>query len=322
MSVRTARHLRRPAVAASCLLLLVASAVRAQAPAQAQASPPTPPSTRAECEAAHPASWGREGKDVVWVPTFDAVVLAMLGMAQVTSQDLVVDLGAGDGRIAIAAAKPPHDARAVGVEYDPELAKLARCLVQAEGLGDKVRIVQGDIFKESFGDATVVTMYLLPQLNLCIRHRLLALLPGTRVVSHQYAMAEWEADQWVQIQGRDVRLWIVPARVDGAWDFNDSQGAAFTVDLRQAFQAVSGEVTRGGARQPLATATLRGVELRFGYDADGVPTRFSGTVRGSEITGVLTAGHAARTATGRLRGSLRDAPWAAMAPGCGSYYER
>ena len=321
MSTRPARHLRRPAVAAACLLFLCgASGARAQA--QAQAPAPAPPRTRAECEAAYPASLGREGRDVVWVPTQDAVSLAMLSIAQVAPGDVVLDLGAGDGRIAIAAAKSPFGARAVGIEYDAELAKLAACLAQADGVSDRVRIVEGDIFKEDFGEATVVTLYLLPQLNRCVRHRLLAMAPGTRVVAHTFAMAEWDADQSVQIQGREVRLWVVPARVGGVWDFSDSQGAAVTVDIRQAFQAVSGEITRAGARQPLATATLRGVELRFGYDADGVPTRFSGTVRGGEITGVLTAGHAARTAVGRLRGTLREAPWAAMAPGCGSYYER
>jgi precorrin-6B methylase 2 len=319
MSTRPARHLGRRAVAACCLLLLCGAA---GARAQAQATAPAPPRTRAECEAAHPVSLGREGKDVVWVPTSDAVALAMLSIAQVTPADVVLDLGAGDGKITIAAAKSPFGARAVGIEYDAELAKLAACLAQAEGVSDRVRVVEGDIFKEDFGAATVVTMYLLPQLNRCVRHRLLAMAPGTRVVAHTFAMAEWQADQSVQIQGREVRLWIVPARVDGVWDMSDSQGAAFALDLRQAFQAVSGEITRGGSRQALATATLRGVELRFGYDVDGVPTRFSGTVRASEITGVLTTGHAARTATGRLRGTLRDAPWAAMAPDCGRYYER
>lgn len=292
------------------LLLLAASAAQAQ------------PRTREECEAAYPASWGRAGKDVVWVPTFDAVVVAMLGMAQVTAQDLVLDLGAGDGKIAIAAAKPPFGARAVGIEYDAGLAKRAACLVQAEGVGERVRIVQGDIFAEDFAGASVVTMYLLPQLNLCVRHRLLALAAGTRVVSHQYSMAEWKPDRSVQIQGRDVHLWVVPARVGGAWDFQDSQGASFTLELEQSFATVTGAITRGDARQPLLSATLHGLELRFAFEADGVRSSFSGTVRGSEITGVLAAGRSARTAVGRLRGGLRGAPWAEMPPECARYYER
>ena len=202
------------------------------------------------------------------MPTFDAVVLAMLSMAEVTPEDRVLDLGAGDGRIAITAAKPPFGARAVGIEYDPELAKLAACLVQVEGLADRVRIVQGDIFKEDFGDASVVTMYLLPHINLCVRHRLLAMKPGTRVVSHQYSMADWKPDQSVQIQGRDVHLWVVPARVDGVWDFQDSEGTTFTIDLRQTFEDAlrrdhprrrpAGPRLRDGARSRAALHVRRG----------------------------------------------------------------
>jgi len=301
--------LRRSAAAAS-LLLLAAAAGQAQ------------PRSRADCEAEHAASWGRAGKDVPWAPTFDAVVLAMLSMAHVTPEDRLLDLGAGDGRIAITAAKPPFGARAIGVEYDPDLAKLAACLVQVEGLTDRVGIVEGDIFKEDFGDPSVVTLYLLPHINLCVRHRLLALKPGTRVVSHQYAMADWKPDQSVQIQGRDVRLWVVPARVDGVWDFRDSQETTLTIDLRQTFGTLSGEVTEGGVQQTPLSGTVHALELRFTFDAAGVAVAFSGTVRGGEITGILRTGTAARTAVGRLRGAVRRAPWAEMPPGCSPYYDR
>src|SRR5687767_5540541 len=210
-------RLWRPSAAAATLLLLAATTGDAQ---------PAKPHTREDCEAAHPASLGRAGKDVPWVVTFDAVARAMLSIARVTPSDRVLDLGAGDGRIAIAAAKPPFGARAVGIEYDGELAKRAACLVQVESLSDKVRIVEGDIFKEDFGDATVVTMYLLPHLNLCVRHRILALEAGTRVVSHQYTMADWKPEKSVEVQGRGVHLWTVPARVGGAWDFRDTEGAS------------------------------------------------------------------------------------------------
>jgi hypothetical protein len=280
------------------------------------------PRTRDECEAAYPASWGRPGKDVVWIPTFDTVVGAMLSMAKVTARDEVLDLGAGDGKIPIAAAKAPYGARAVGIEYDADLAKRATCLVQAEGLTDKVRIVQGDIFKEDFGHPSVVTLYLLPQLNLCVRHRLLAMEPGTRVVSHQFPMADWEPDDSVQIQGRDVHLWVVPARVDGVWDFQDSQGAALAVDLHQSFSKLTGEVTRDGAPEVVRSATVRGNELRFAFGGTGEPVEFSGTVRGDEITGVLRSGSAARTAKGRLRGERRGASWAEMPQDCERYYDR
>jgi SAM-dependent methyltransferase len=301
----------RGSAAAVALLLLAAG------PAHAQ------PRSLEECAAAHPAAWGQAGKDVVWVPTSDAVVRAMLSMANVTPEDRVLDLGAGDGKIPIFAAKA-FGARAVGIEYDPGMAKLAECLVRVAGVTDKVRIIEGDIFKEDFGDASVVTMYLLPHLNLCVRHRLLAMAPGTRVVSHHYAMAEWKPDESVQITGRDVRLWIVPARVDGVWDFSDSGGTPFTISLRQDFGALTGEVTRAGAEASAVSGTLRGVELRFTFTSDAGPVKFSGTVRGGEITGVLstgtTAGTTARTASGRLRGALRAAPWAEMPRDCKRYY--
>jgi SAM-dependent methyltransferase len=294
-------------VGAASLLLLVTAAA------------PAPPQSRAECEAAHPAAVGQPGKDVVWVPTWDAVVLSMLSIAQVTPEDLVLDLGAGDGKIAATAAKQ-FGARAVGIEFDETLARRAACLVQVEGLADKVRIVQGDIFAEDFPRATVVTMYLLPQLNLCVRPRVLAMDPGTRVVSHQYAMEDWEPEKSVQIQGRTINSWVVPARVDGVWDFQDSQGGTFTADLRQVFDVVSGDVARAGVREALTTPTLRGRELRFALEAAGAPVKFSGTVRGGEITGVLSAGTSARTASGRLRGALRAAPWAERPAGCERYY--
>jgi hypothetical protein len=299
----------RGLAAAGPLLLL------AVGPGQAQ------PTSRSECEAAYPAAWGRAGKDVVWVPTPDAVVHAMLTMARVTPQDLVLDLGAGDGKIGIAAAKPPFGARSVGIEYDPQLAKLAGCLVEAEGVADKARIVQGDIFEEGFGPATVVTMYLLPQLNVCVRHRILAMEPGTRVVSHQFPMADWEPDASVEVQGRNVYLWVVPARVDGVWDFRDRQGKDFTIELRQTFGKIVGEITRGRVREPLLSAGLRGRDLGFTFDAAGATVEFAGTVRGGAIAGVLTgSGGPEVEAAGTLRGSLRDAPWAEMPPDCSRYY--
>ena len=300
------RFPRRPLTAAT-LLCLVAAVAHAQT------------RSRSECESAYPVTLGRPGKDVVWVPTSDAIARTMLEMAQVTSRDLVLDLGAGDGKIAIAAAKPPYGARAVGIEYDSYLVQRAACLVGAEGLADKVRIIHGDIFKERFGDASVVTMYLLPQLNLCARHRILAMEPGTRVVSHQFAMADWEPEKTVEVEGRNVYLWTVPARVDGIWQFQDSQGTPFTIDFRQAFAALSGEMARGGL---LLSATLRGRDLRFTFDKAGVTVKFSGTVRGGEITGMLLTGTDAHTVAVRLRGALRDAPWAKMPPDCSRYYDR
>jgi SAM-dependent methyltransferase len=301
-----------PGPAAPVVMLLLALAV-----GQAQ------PSSRAECEAAYPANWGRAGKDVVWVPTSDAVVRAMLTMAKVTPQDLVMDLGAGDGRIAIAAARD-FGARSEGIEYNPEMAKLATCLAEAEGVSGKARIVQGDIFKEDFSKATVVTMYLLPQLNLCVRHRILALPPGTRVASHQFSMGEWEADETAEVSYRSVYLWVVPARVDGIWEFRGASGRPFTVDLIQTFGKVNGEIVEDTARRPLTAATLRGTDLRFSFEgAQGATRSFVGTVSGKEIAGALRgdAGGEARV-RGTLRGELRPAPWAEMPALCSRYYDR
>jgi SAM-dependent methyltransferase len=304
-------HLRRSAAGASLASLLLATAAAAQ--------PQRQPRTLEECQAAYPASWGQAGKDVVWVPTSDAVVRAMLSMTQVTPQDRVLDLGAGDGKIPIFAAKA-FGARAVGIEYEPGLAKLATCLVRVAGLADKVRIIEGDIFKVDFGDATVVTMYLLQPLNLCVRHRLLAMAPGTRVASHHYDMGEWTPDQSARVEERAVHSWVVPARVGGVWEFKDSGGTPFTVSLRQTFGTVAGEVTRGGPHEALANATLRGVELRFTFGAGAEAVKFAGTVKGGEITGVLSSGKTARTAVGRLRGALQPAPWADMPSECRHYY--
>jgi SAM-dependent methyltransferase len=304
-------QLFRRLTAATSLLLLAVAEVSAQ------------PSPRAECEAAYPVSRGRAGKDVVWVPTSDAVVHAMLTMAKVTPQDLVLDLGAGDGRIVIAAAKA-FGARSLGIEYDPDMARLAGCLVQAEGVADKARIVEGDIFKEDFGRASVVTLYLLSQLNVCVRHRILAMEPGTRVASHQFTMADWDPDESAEVEGRNVYLWVVPARVDGVWDFRDRRGKPFTIELRQTFGKVAGEITRGRVREPLLSATLRGRDLRFTFDTAGVTVGFAGAVRGSEIAGMLSPGTTggAVEAVGKLRGALREAPWAEMPAHCSSYYDR
>ena len=278
--------------------------------------------TRAECERDYKPQVGQAGKDVIWVPTPDELVVRMLTMAKVTPKDYVVDLGAGDGKIAIAAGKK-FGATALGIEYNPDMAKLAQCYVQAEGVADKVKIVQGDIFKEDFSKATVVTMYLLPELNLCVRHRLLAMKPGTRVTSHSFTMGEWEADEPFEVEYRNAYLWIVPARVGGNWSFRNGNGSVdFAVALTQSFQKIGGEVTVGGRKQPLMGASLQGDAIRFAFaDAKGVTQHFSGTVRGNTITGSLRAsGIADVEIVGNLQGAPAPAPWAEMAGGCGRFY--
>jgi hypothetical protein len=253
---------------------------------------------RKECDKDYKPQVGQSGKDVVWVPTPDELVQRMLRMAKVTSQDLVYDLGAGDGKIAIAAGK--LGATAVGIEYNPDMARLAQCYVQADGMGGKVKIIQGDIFKEDFSKATVVTMYLLPELNLRLRPTILAMKPGTRVTSHQFTMGDWEADETAEMDYRTAYLWIVPAKVEGNWTLRDQGGAQYTVNLAQKFQKISGDVSVGGNKQPLVGATLRGDEIKFAFnDEKGVTRTLTGTVRGNEINGVLKGGGAETKVTGR-----------------------
>ena len=253
--------------------------------------------TRAECEKNYKPQVGQAGKDVVWVPTPDELVARMLRMAQVTPKDIVFDLGAGDGKIAIAAGKV--GATATGIEYNPDMAKLAQCFVKAEGVGDKVRIIEGDIFKEDFSKATVITMYLLPELNLRLRPTILNMRPGTRVTSHQFTMGEWEPDEKAEMDYRTAYLWIVPAKAAGTWTFKDANGGTFTANLAQTFQKLSGDVMVGSAKQPLVGATLRGEEIRFAFNDDkGVTRSLTGTVRGNEINGTLRGGGADAKVTG------------------------
>ena len=165
---------------------------------------------RAACERTYTPRSGQDGKDVVWVPTPDAVVQRMLQIVDVTAADVVYDLGAGDGKIAIAAAR--RGARAVGIEYNPNMVRLAQCFVAAEGLSGKARIVRGDVFTSDFREATVVTLYLLPELNLRLLPKLLKdLKPGTRVVSHAFDMGDWKPEQKVTVDGKEVYRWTIPA---------------------------------------------------------------------------------------------------------------
>jgi hypothetical protein len=166
-------------------------------------------------------------------------------------------------------------------------------------------------------------MYLLPELNLCVRHRILAMPPGTRVASHQFSMGEWEADEKADVTYRSVYLWVVPARVDGVWELRGGSGEPFTVDLTQAFSKVDGELVDGSARRPITAAKLRGTDLQYSFeDAEGATRTFAGTVTGKEITGVVRGGSGGEVPVrGTLRGELRPAPWAEMPARCSRYYE-
>ena len=242
------------------------------------------------------------GKDVMWLPTPDAMVQQMLRMAKTTSADVVYDLGAGDGRLPIVAAKE-FGATAVGIEYDPELAALARRNAQRAGVAGKVTIVTGDIFKEDFSRASVVTLYLLPDLNQQLRPQLLALKPGTRVVSHAWDMGEWEPDATARIGESEAFLWIVPARVDGRWVLRD-EGGFFSgeIELTQRFQRVGGTLTQRGKTQPVLGAYVDGDTLGFTFvDQDGGVRNVRARIDGATLSGSLRFAGSLTPLTGRRR---------------------
>jgi SAM-dependent methyltransferase len=229
---------------------------------------------------------GQPGKDVIWEPTPDASVERMLRMARTTGSDYVVDLGAGDGRIVIAAARD-FGARATGVEYNAELAALARSRILKAGLARRAKIVQGDLFEFDFSSATVVAMYLLPELNLKLRDRLLSMRPGTRVVSHEFDMGDWEPDERATEANErptaskvELFLWIVPARVAGEWEFRfvgDKLDETRRVRLAQKYQRVQGE---------LGDIRLEGGAISFALSgANEARMRCEGRVRGSRMEG-------------------------------------
>jgi SAM-dependent methyltransferase len=243
--------------------------------------------TRADCERIIQPESGQPGKDVVWVPTHDLLVTRMLTMAGVGKSDLVYDLGAGDGKIAIAAAKQ-FGARAVGVEYNPDMARLGQCLAEVEGVANRVRIVQGDIFETDFSEATVVTLYLLPDLNLKLRPTILKMKPGTRVVSHSFTMDDWRPDE--QTEDGSAYFWVVPADVNGTWNFRSQNGDdRFTIRMKQLYQDVSGQ---SGGNQPLREARLRGDQISFAFEHAGAPVKVSGRVAGNRIEATVTRGAA------------------------------
>jgi precorrin-6B methylase 2 len=218
---------------------------------------------------------GQAGKDVVWVPTPEVTVQKMLDMAKVTPQDFVMDLGSGDGRTVIAAAK--RGARAMGVEYNPDMVELSKRNAAEAGVTDKATFVKADLFETDFSKATVVTMFLLPTINLKLRPKILEMRPGTRIVSNSFTMDDWEADQSETISEGCTSwctglMWIVPAKVEGTWASSNGD-----LVLKQRFQMVDG--TLGG--KPISEGRLRGDELTF--TAGG--TQYTAKVSGNQMQG-------------------------------------
>ncbi|HEU4621506.1 MAG TPA: methyltransferase domain-containing protein [Burkholderiaceae bacterium] len=230
---------------------------------------------------------GQSGKDVIWVPTPDVLVERMLRMAQVTPSDVVVDLGSGDGRIVIAAAKL-FNTKARGIEYNADMVALSRRNAEKAGVSELARFEQGDIFKTDFSNATVVTMYLLPSLNLKLRPILMRMKPGTRLVSHQFTMGDWEADEISTVENRPGYLWIVPANAGGNWTL--SIGNANTeVSIDQTYQKIVGSARFPKVQATFREARVRGDQIMFGLmDEQGVLRQFVGTIRGDRIEGTAT----------------------------------
>jgi len=229
---------------------------------------------------------GQMGKDVMWLPTRDELVTQLLAAARVGPNDEVVDLGAGDGKIPIAAARQ-FGARAWGIEYNKDLAALAQRNAQRAGVADRVRIVHGDIFKEDFSKATVVTMYLLEELNAQLRPTILAMKPGTRVLSNSFSMGDWEPDQVIRVGTNTGYFWTVPAKVAGQWSLQGlaPQGPA-VLRLSQRHQRVGGTLSWGGQTQTLLGARVHGADLHFSFvQADGQLKAVQARVQGASLQG-------------------------------------
>lgn len=257
------RHLR-PLVAAIALLLPAAGM-----PAQAQPAQKT----------YEPQPY-QQGKDVIWLPTPQELVDKMLQMAQVGPKDFVIDLGSGDGRTVITAARK-FGARAMGIEYNPDMVEYSSHAAHKEGVAGKVKFMKADLFETDFSEATVITMYLLTTLNLKLRPKILDLRPGTRVVSHAFDMGEWKPDRTESVDGKTAFLWIVPAKVVGVWQLPQGE-----LTLKQNFQAVEGTFKTGGAAAPITNARLRGDQLSF--SAGGAD--YTGRVNGGRIEGNVKSG--------------------------------
>ncbi len=229
---------------------------------------------------------GQMGKDVMWLPTRDELVTQLLAAARVGPDDEVVDLGAGDGKIPIAAARQ-FGARAWGIEYNKDLAALAQRNAQRAGVADRVRIVHGDIFKEDFSKATVVTLYLLEELNAQLRPTILAMKPGTRVLSNSFSMGDWEPDQVIRVGTNTGYFWTVPAKVAGQWSLQGlaPQGPA-VLRLSQRHQRVGGTLSWGGQTQTLLGARVHGADLHFSFvQADGQLKAVQARVQGASLQG-------------------------------------
>jgi len=251
-------------------------------------------------DSSYTPSPGQAGKDVIWLPTGTELVSLMLKTANVTSKDLVYDLGAGDGKIAIAAAKE-FGAKAVGIEFNPDMAAFAQRNAIKSGVGHLVNIIRGDIFVEDFSQATVVTLYLLPDLNMQLRPTILKMKAGTRVVSHAFSMGDWEADKEIETDAK-AYYWVVPANVAGEWLLDGIELKNATLTLAQRFQRIGGNIKIGNKSQPILNPQLEGKNLRFSYlDLNNNLITVRAEVNGSEFKGEDKGGYSQGLVLGKRR---------------------
>jgi SAM-dependent methyltransferase len=241
---------------------------------------------------------GQDGKDVIWVPTPQSVVDRMLDMAGVGPGDVVVDLGSGDGRTVIGAAK--RGATALGIEYNDSMVELSRRNAAKAGVAEKAAFIKGDIFESDFSKATVVTMFLLPMLNLKLRPAILSMAPGTRIVSNTFDMGDWKADATAQVTTDCTTycrafLWVVPAKVGGTWQFGAGQ-----LSVQQSYQFFSGLLSTGNVVAPITDGRIVGDRITF----TAGDTRYSGQVKGNRMEGISANGGT-------------EAPWQAIRSGAG-----
>jgi hypothetical protein len=264
----SARYLIRPLA-----LMLAVSLVTTPVFAQAAQTAQKPQTTQKPYE----PSVGQEGKDVVWVPTPQALVDKMLEIAKVTPSDFLMDLGSGDGRTVITAAK--KGTRAMGIEYNPDMVELSKRNAATAGVSDKATFVKADLFETDLSKASVITMFLLPTINMKLRPTLLNLKPGTRIVSNTFTMEDWEADETAEVTDDctswcTALLWIVPAKVEGTWQMPKGE-----LKLTQKFQMISG--TLGST--PITEGKVRGYDVTF--TAGNV--KYAGRLDGNTISGSL-----------------------------------
>ena len=227
---------------------------------------------------------GQSGKDVIWVPTPQALVDKMLEIANVTPGDFVIDLGSGDGRTVNTAAK--LGARALGIEYNPDMVELSKKNAASEGVSDRAQFMQADLFEADFSKATVITMFLLPSINVRLRPKLLDLKPGTRIVSNTFDMEDWMPDETATLlkdcsSWCDALMWIIPAKVEGTWKMPQGE-----LHLTQAFQMLSGTLKSANNSVPVTDGKLTGAQITFSAGGEN----YTGTVNGNVVEGSVTTG--------------------------------